>query len=299
MDPRQTTPSMTAWEQFPAHGNTYLYARILDWGVGEGCVEIDVKVMATDLALAPRTCKDHIRKCNREGFFRTIEWLDGGKRVRVYYSAMVKVLADRGITENLVASDITIEDLKHKKVAIAAVMAKYKQEQSRHCCEESTPGKYKGRNPNVKSVGAFFGGRTSFMTSGGTSPVQFRTKRFSFVPATTAVYGASQDSIAAALGRSTRTIRRRLSAPYARKLAARFDSDLKPIPKMQIAVDVGPAAIADFDRAENFGSTRLIQAFGRSWNPKCNLYWVDFDLRSCGRLNRGIQRHLKRAEGEA
>jgi hypothetical protein len=66
---------------------------------------------------------------------------------------------------------------------------------------------------------------------------------------------------------------------------------------MQIAVEVGPSAIADFDRAENFGSTRLIKAFGKAWNPKCNLYWVEFDLRSCGRLNRNIQRCLKRAEG--
>ena len=301
MDNRLRWVSIQAWEHLPSHGNAYLYARLLD-EAGTGCVDIDLKVMSIDLALAPRTCKDYLRKCVNEGFLRRIQWIDG--KARVFYSAMFKVLADRRMVNNLLRDRLSIGDLKHKKVIIARAAAQLKQDQSQYCREEITVGtREKGRNPNVPQPSSFFAGRASSNASGGNSFVQFRTKRFTFVKASTPIYGASQDTIAAVIGRSPRTARRRLSVPYARSLASRLGSDLTPTPKMQLAIDVGPAAIADFDRAENFGSTRLIQAFGRSWEPRCNLYLCDRELKGCGRLNKKIKRFLNRSpknpQGEA
>lgn len=298
MDHRLRKVSFQAWEHFPSYGTAYIYARIVD-EAGSGCVDIDIATMAKDLARSERTCKDHLRMCKRSGFFRRIKWIDKD-HVRVYYSAMAKVLAVRGMVNSAALDKIGVDDLKHKKVAIALAGAQHKQDQSLHQCEETTPGhKDQGRNMKVPTPSSYFAGRASSFASGGNSFVQYRTKRFTFVKPSTPIYGASQPAIAAVLGRSTRTIRRRLSAPYARTLAARLGSDLKPVPKMQLAVEVGPAAIADFDRAENFGSTRLIQAFGKSWNPKCNLYLCDRDLSGAGRLNKKIKRLLKRGYREA
>lgn len=293
MDHRLRKVSFQAWEHFPSYGTAYIYARIID-EAGSGCVDIDIATMADELARSPRTCKDHLRACKRSGLFRRIKWIDKD-HVRVYYSAMAKVLAARGMVNSIAVDKVSIDNLKHKKVVIAMAAAQVKQDQSLHCCLEETPGTNKGRNPDVMQPAAIFGGRTSLKASGGTKSIRYRTKRFTLLKAGTPTYGASQAAIAKVLGRAERTVRRRLSAPYARQLAVRLNSDLKPVPKVQLAVDVGPSAIADLDRQANFGSTRLIKAFGRAWNPKCNVYLCDRELSGSKRLNKEVRRILLKA----
>lgn len=288
MDARLQWMPVQGWEDLPSYANVWLYARFMD-EPGQGRTVLNITHMADTLHLSRRTIKDYVRRCREKGYFRWISWVSSDW-VEVSYTGLPKVIATKSGPGNLQAH-IGLADLKHKKAILVAAIAKSKQEQSYHNVWEGIEAPKEFRGYHMLSYDEVFGGRASVTASGGRSFVQFRTRRFTFVKAETPTFGASIPTMAKEIGRSPRTVRRRLSASYRAKLSTRLGSKLDPIRKTQIAVDVGPEAAAKFFASESLGRDReLITAFGRSWRPGCNIYQIDLDTRGQKRLNRKIRR---------
>jgi DNA-binding NarL/FixJ family response regulator len=252
---------------------------------GKGVVNLCIKQVATDLNLSPRTVRDYIRKCRQFEFFRHIKW-DGADYCLVYYSGLAKVIASKSKT-GPVQVLLSPADLKFKKAVIVEAIVASQQEQSFYKAKEQQCKTQQTNKPAMVTTDQLFNKRPS-VYAGGTFSIEYKTSRFTFVSPNFPNFGTSQQSIAHIIGRSVRTVQRRLSNQYRQLLAQRHNDDLSPLPRTQLAKEVGDKTIVDHINAENLERIPFIFFKGKAWDPLCNVYLTDRQTKGQKRLNRRI-----------
>lgn len=276
-----------AWEALPGYGNVYLLVRMLDLK-GSGWASLSVAQAAEILNLSPRTVVDYVRRCCQHGMFRSLRW-DGQNHVQVFYSSLPKVAyaySSSGGCRVLVEP----ENLKFKKAIVIEAIAKSKQQQSFYKQHKEQQTKQNKKKPRMNTLGQVFG-KESSCYAGGTSPILRRTQRSTFVDSSFTVFGTSQLTIAASVGRSERTVRRRLSSQYREDLASRHQKDLTVLKKTQLAIKtkISPEML-QFQRSESLNGDNYFEAFGQVWRAGCTLYWSDLQIKGQKHLNKLMNR---------
>jgi hypothetical protein len=281
---RQIWVPVKTWENLPGWGNLYVLARMLDpSGCGHAWLPINWAV--DQLGLKRRTVIDYVRRCNQYGLFRKTRWR--GDWVHVYYSSIAKVAchySGPGGCRVLVGP----EHLKFKKAIIPEAIVKAKQQQSFWKQREEQKATQGTRKPQMNTLGQVFGSESSHY-AGGKSPILRRTQRFTFVSAEFTAFGVSQPTIADEMGRSERTVNRRLSNTYRQSIAARYQAELAPLNRAQLAVQTPLSPdMVQFASSESLEPDSCIRAFGQVWKPGCTLYWSGLEVKGQRRLNNQI-----------
>ncbi|MBE9113959.1 hypothetical protein IQ273_31810 [Nodosilinea sp. LEGE 07298] len=276
-----------AWEALPSYGNVYLLVRMLDLK-GSGWASLSIVQAAEILNLARRTVVDYVRRCRQYGLFRSLRW-DGPNHVRVFYSSLPKVAhahSSSGGCRVLVEP----ENLKLKKAIVVEAIAKSKQQQSFYKQHKEQQTKQNRKKPQINTLSQVFGKESSHY-AGGTSPILRRTQRFTFVDSLFTIFGTSQPTIAASVGRSERTVRRRLSNQYREALAIRHQKDLTVLKRTQLALktEISPEMLR-FQRSESFSQDNFFEAFGQVWRAGCNVYSSDLQIKGQRRVNKHVTR---------
>jgi hypothetical protein len=178
-------------------------------------------------------------------------------------------------------------DLKFKKAVIVEAIVASQQEQSFYKAKEQQCKTQQTNKPAMVTTDQLFNKRPS-VYAGGTFSIEYKTSRFTFVSPNFPNFGTSQQSIAHIIGRSVRTVQRRLSNQYRQLLAQRHNDDLSPLPRTQLAKEVGDKTIVDHINAENLERIPFIFFKGKAWDPLCNVYLTDRQTKGQKRLNRRI-----------
>lgn len=217
---------------------------------GCGHAWLPINWVADQLGLKHRTVIDYVRRCKQKVLFRKIHWQ--GDWVHVYYSSMAKVACHYSSPSGCRVL-VGPEHLKFKKAIIPEAIAKAKQEQSLWKQQEEQKAKQGNRKPRMNTLGQVFRSGSSHH-AGGKSPILRRTQRFTFVSAEFTAFGISQPTIANEMGRSERTVNRRLSNAYRQFLAARHQAELAPLNRAQLAVQTSLSPdMLQFARSESSG----------------------------------------------
>jgi|GEM_PF-6623127 len=285
-DNRQWRPikfPVHAWEDFPAYANVYLYARMSDIE-GAGHVTISVSQAALDLNLAPRTIEDYIRRCRQYEYFRHIEWLTKDL-CHVYYASLAKVIATKSTIGGEVQTLLSPGDLKFKKAVIVEAAIASKQDQSFYQAKEYQKTRQETNKPAMVTVDQLFNEDRSSVNAGGNPLIKYKTNRFTFVDSQFPNFGASTITIASMLGRSARTIQRRLSNQYRQLLSNRHQQDLPVLPRTQLAKESGDAFVVAAMNDENLTPDPFIYFKSKAWVPLCNVYQTDILTFGMRRIN--------------
>lgn len=271
---------------------------------GSGKVEIDLNDAIAMLGKGKQTIRRYIRQCKKDGLFRSVR-RDGTKYI-IHYASLSQVACAAGISELGGFGRVSMEQLKHIKIAATEIEAEYLQAQSMRKKRDEL--RSQGKRGNLNSLDRIFEA-PSDNCRGGTSkkPIKRKSKkrksrpiihigpRAVFVSSYFTVYGGSQAEIAKRLGnRSDRTIRRRLSNKY------RSDRNIPPIKKKQVcqAVSLAKAdwkqeARSLFDAGEHelgLEVGRLFNSGGTVFRAGCNVY--DTGIEVVGK--RSLKRRFKK-----
>ena len=284
---RPTHLPVNPWENMPGYGNVYLLTRMADVR-GSGYSVLDIQETSQVLRLAPRTVRDYVRRCCQYGLFRHIQW-NGNNEVKIFYSALAKVAtaySGPGGCRVLVRP----KDLCNKKAIIVEAIAKTRQKRSFYQQFKEQQAKQGTKKPRMNSIGQVFGSGSSLYAR-GTSPILFRTQRFTFVTSEFTVFGTSQPAIALEMGRHERTARRRLSNAYRQRLTDRTRVEMEPLKRAQLAIQTRMSPdMLDFVQGQSFDADPFFKAYGQVWKPARTLYWSNLEVKGQKRLNNQISR---------
>jgi len=234
---KQVIISSRLADQMGALGQIYYLARWFDsaqWkdsAVGSGCVQVPVRAAAAELNRSIPTIRSNIYAACRRGYFWSAHIKDG--IATIYYKSEGRIGAEMQISEYGARSRIALSKLKNLRVSLTESQAEAYQRsskfRSKKACKKQGCG---DRSPQrVVDEMTLLGpvGRNGYKNWRGRTNVIWRGERFTFVNEHFAMYGASQRAIADSLGRTERTIQRRLANTKKTQLA-QPQKDEKPIP---------------------------------------------------------------------
>jgi len=237
----------------------YYYVRMMDVR-GEGRATITIADAAEALKRSPVTIKRYIRQGVANKLFTGVVKRDSGTYT-IYYRSLHKVAIELGLESLGAAFEVGIEDLPHLKLLATQAQAQSLQRASRF---QRTREAKKG----VQRAEEFLA--PSFNSGGGKGQILFYGLCTTYVSAEVETFGGSQQQVGEILGRSRRTINRRLNNAYRRK------KGLSPLWRKQIAQESREAAVRINGK---FATPRFFSRKGRAFKLLCNVYAEDLVLR--------------------
>ncbi|MEB3214443.1 MAG: hypothetical protein VKL39_24055, partial [Leptolyngbyaceae bacterium] len=177
---------------------------------GSGKSEFTIDIAAAILGRSPGTVRKNLYAAHRLGYFHSIIISRG--HVVIYYASEARIGGRMLLSELGAIARIDLAKLKDLKIVATEAHAEALQKSSEHkakkACKQQDgglPRKFVDKETLLGPVG-----KTGYKNWRGRTNVIWRGNRFTFVNEQFALYGASQDSIGRSLGRSSRTIQRRL-----------------------------------------------------------------------------------------
>ena len=287
----------------------YYLVRMLDQQ-GSGWVTLHPDYAAHVLGVQPSTIRKNISLAKLRGYFYNVIWNRDKRSFSIRYKSDVKIAQQIGL-ENLGALvRVALYELPLLKFVATEAHAELMQNASIYHAKQELKrlkrrGPRKYANLRVQSIEDIF--RLKLMTPTRQYPdkesrsalrdkvgvpvpqenpcaeqVEYRSERYLFVRQNFRLIGASQEGIGKSLGRSSRTVQRRLSNSY------RKSRSLPKINKLQIAQNTGEGdrdwkAIRSFYHSEM--DTQGVEYAQRRFNHKkqtymagCNLYYLNVEL---------------------
>lgn len=225
---------------------------------GRGKLYFDFDYAANFFGVAIATVRRWLRAGVKHQLFKSYQLTLGGAWVRL--NSRDNVALSLGLTDFGETTDIEIEELKEIKSLTAAATAAKLQRQSRlkalkSSNKHSVPKTSDLLRPSKNALGALF-----------------VTGRFAFVGAHVALFGGCQTSVASQLGRSERTVRRRLNNEE------RERRSLPSIERKQVCQhrpEYDAAYQGNLDLEGLNGKLLYIKRLGKAFLTRCNVYQIE------------------------
>lgn len=219
----QITISVTLAESLPAAGLLWWYARLRDQD-GSGKASFTIHGAAIDLGKSPKSIYAYLKTCEELELFRSVSVRKGV--VNLYYKSVFKTMKMRGLNSFGVTYLAGLEELRQLKFANAEACAMHSQQNSYLSMINERQKREKSKAVKVDSLEDVF---KPFQNMGSGQTLIYRSKRYAFMTEDFTLFGATLEYNAKSLGRTSRTIQRRLSKSY------RKQRGIAPVPKIQIA----------------------------------------------------------------
>lgn len=201
--------------------------------------------------------KSKVEASKRLNFFRGVTSLGNGK-YRIYYSSLFAVCMHLGLDHWGAVTEIKVSELRHMKAIATEASIVRLQRRS----EYQANRQHKRGVPTPEAILA-----PSVSTLGVKGRVLKRGKRVTYVDQDFVLIGTKQTTIAKSLGRSDRTVRRRISNKV------RDRKQLPKIERRQIAQLVGNAqTYCNAGWGRNLHSDRVFNVKGKLFEFHCNVY---------------------------
>ena len=230
---------------------------------GRGCAEFDLKLMAQSLGRGVSTVKRYLRDGLRLGLFRSVKCLSTGQ-YRVYYAGLHQVCLRMQVANFGAVVEVSVKDLRHMRFIAAEAQAQHLQKCSRFKAQQK-------HKRGIAKPGAILS--PSHYSVGVKGKVLHHGRSATYVSEDFIPFGTKQATIAKSLGRSDRTIRRRLS----NNADAKYGRLQKGLPKVVKRQLVQAVQSKDCDRAfvnagGSFECGRVFISRGRAWKCLTNVY---------------------------
>lgn len=267
-----------AWAKqagLPAIAPFWEYVRALANGTGRA--NFSLQDAANMFGKSEKTIRRWLTLGTRYGFFRQYSTENGN--AIVFHASLVKLCRQLNLPSWGVTAEVDLTDLKNAKVVATEIQIQHMQRASYYLAHKQarTEG-YRGKIAKPETL------LTSSATSTG-ALVQHVSEQRIFVSEQFKLYGVSQAGVGQVLGRSDRTIRRRVSNPLRQR------HGLSPVLKRQLCQTKPEYARQDLyyrlcsntDTGENKRFFRLTQPNNQTtvFKSECNLYGFDHPLLSC------------------
>ena len=266
---------------------------------GSGKVEFTVQQAANLLHKDDQTIRRYLSQGKAIGLFRSVDRTAG--RCTVYLASLFAVAHKHGIQQLGAFARVGVEDLGRLKMLATEIEAESLQRQSAH--QKRKELKQAGRQ-RLSSIDRIFRLESSEKSRGAKDrkkmPLKQKLKRSVihvgsravFVSSRFTVFGGSQAAIAKRLGRSDRTVRKRLSNTHRQRInAARTESGKPLLPlirKKQVcqlqsvqkqdwgAIVRSSQDVGQLDIARE--ASRMFNSFGQVFRAGCNIYYLAIEL---------------------
>lgn len=258
----------------PAIAPFWTYVRAQARGTGRA--EFAIQEAASTFAKSEKTIKRWLTIGRKYGLFRHYTTRSGA--VIVYHSSLFKVCQLLNLKDWGATAEVELNELRHAKVLATEIQVEKMQRSSRYLAKQKARKEgYRGEIVKPEKL------ITSSAISTGALVKHFSKYRI-FVSEKFKLYGVSQKSVGRALGRSERTIRRRLSNHIREKkglpiVLKRQLCQTKPEYRLKYQFH---KLCSDFNDSE---SKRLFQFSYRNqietYRAECNLYVFPHVLLSC------------------
>jgi len=194
-------PDWAKKAHLPAIAPFWSYVRARSSGTGRA--EFAIQEAACTFVKSEKTIRRWLRIGKLYKLFRHYETRKGV--VVVYHASLFKVCRSLELKNWGATAEVKLDELKYAKLLATEIHAEQMQRSSRYCAKQQARKEgYRGEIAKPENL----------ITSSVISPgalVKYVSERYVFVGEEFKLYGASQKGIGTALGRSERTIRRRLS----------------------------------------------------------------------------------------
>ena len=241
--------------------------------VGSGRIECAIADLADALTVSIATIRRYLKDGRRLKFFRNARTANG--IVTLFYASTVQVCMATGLKSLGAITEVAVSELKNlKAIATQAEAQKLQQASFRKArkglkrplstADELIPSSVKS-HPRKRSGAS---GRV----------IQTTSKRFLLVDEDFVLFGGSQRTTANNLGRSIRTIVRRLSD------RDRTHKGLPILERRQFAVVCDSNQTDAIDALRLSGDRSLKHVFSAKigvFIPKCNIYTQSLELKGC------------------
>lgn len=251
------------------------YVRALANGTGRATFSI--KEAATNFGKSKKTIRRWLTIGKKHEFFRHYQTQNGV--AIVFHTSLFKLCNRLELPSWGVTANVELADLKHATVWATEIQIQHMQRASHYLARKQakTEG-YRGKIAKPETL------LTSSATSTG-ALVQYVSEQRIFVGEHFKLYGVSQQGIGQALGRSDRTIRRRVSNPL------RHRNGLPPVLKRQLCQTKPEyerqylfhklCSDSNKEEAKRFFCLSKSRDKRIVFKAECNLYGFDHQLRSC------------------
>ena len=274
----------------PAIAPFWAYVRAQAYGTGRA--EFAIQEAAATFQKSEKTIRRWLTIGRRYGLFRDYETRRG--LVIVYHSSLFKVCQLLELNNWGATADVELQELSNAKMLATEIQAEQMQRSSQHLAKQKA--REEGYHGEIVQPEKLI---TSSVISPGALVKHVSESRI-FVSDQFRIYGASQKGIGAALGRSERTIRRRLSN------CLREKNSLPVVLKRQLC-QTKPEYKLDYlcnklcsDGVNDSGSKRLFSISHQNrtdvYRAGCNIYLFSHILRSCKTRKYCFNRFRKNAE---
>ncbi|MBD2076272.1 hypothetical protein H6F86_20795 [Phormidium sp. FACHB-592] len=231
--------------------------------LGRGCAEFDLRQMAASLGRGVSTVQRYLRDGLKLRLFRSVNGLGAGQ-YRVYYAGLHNVCRRMQISNFGAVVEVTVGDLRHMRFIAAEAQAQHLQKCSRFKAQQK-------HKRGLAKPGALLS--PSHYSVGVRGKVLHHGRSATYVSEDFIPFGTKQSTIAKSLGRSDRTIRRRLSNDADAK-HGRIQKGLPKVVKRQL-IQAVQDAVSDrvFVQAGGmFEDSRVFFSKGRYWKRLTNIY---------------------------
>lgn len=239
----------------------YEFVRGLDLQ-GRGCAHFNLDAIAATLHRSPSTIKRWLKWGKELGLFRHYE--SRQRQYTVYYTSLAKVCLEWGLPSWGTVAEVPVEELVHQKAIAAEAEMQRLQRASRYRAKQES-------RKNVLRIRQVLPS-SQMSQRGALGQVLHQGSRLTFIDRHAVPFGVSQETIATQLGRSERTIQRRLGNKW------RGDRGLAPIIKRQIAQEADPQNVASY--LSGFRLGRWLSVKRKLFVLRCNVYAERLDLRT-------------------
>lgn len=284
------------WEAMPACGIIYLYSRLLDTS-GVGKVKISTSKAAAELGLQPQTVRLYLKQCLSKGLIRYAKKLEKGTHL-IYYVGVGKLIAKQvGYSleelENHVDVGVFLDlpTLIQKKTVIPEAFLAHRQKQAQYAAFKLQQKLQEKKKPRVVELEEFLTGLESSHYEGAAPHVLRREGRYTFVSKDCPSFGGTQQFVADALGKSRRTINKRVSNKYRKKHAESKKLPIRDLNRTQLLRLFGTEEEGRWTQANTFQEfgiyIPMIFWDGKAWICLPAVYdspYVD------NKLRRGVKR---------
>ncbi len=187
---------------------------------GTGRATFSLQAAAATFGKSENTIRRWLTKGTQQGFFRQYTTQNG--IAIVFHTSLIKLCQHLELSSWGVTAEVELADLKHARVLATEIQIQHLQRASRYQAQQQA--KTEGYRIKIAKPETLL---TSSATSTG-ALVKHVSERRIFVGEQFRTYGISQSGVGHALGRSDRTIRRRVSNPL------RQAKGLPPVLKKQL-----------------------------------------------------------------
>lgn len=237
---------------------------------GSGRVQVAIADLVDAIGVSIATIRRYLQDGKRLKFFRHARTAQG--IVTLFYASTVQVCAANGLESLGAVTEVAIGELKNLKAIATQAEAQKLQQASFHKARKGQ----KRPLPTADELIPSSAKSHPRKRSGASGRVVQTSKRFLFVNEDFVLFGGSQGTTAKNLGRSPRTIARRLSN------RDRTDKGLPILERRQLAIVCSLTDTQRIDAIRLSGDRSLKHVFSASIGaivPKCNIYTQSLELR--------------------